>query len=663
MLYCPTCNSPVDDNATYCPNCGTQFMSQEEYQQYLLQQQAQAQYQQPPQQQYQQPPQQTTPPAKKKSKVGLIAAIGAVAIVAVLAIVLLGGKDSTGGAAAGGDNGDKAGAAATAPTEVKLPDSVGLEFRSNGDGTCTWIGRGTCTDTVIVVPEKNGEETVVAVAEETLDFTVKDVTKVVFPKTMKTVEKNAFGRIRSVETVILNEGLETIAENAFYGCEGLKEIKFPSTLKSIGEWAFSGCVELTEVHLPEGLTELGKFAFNECRKIKKITIPSTLNDLYFISDLGGNNGFQFETVSIEEINIAGNWNYTTMTMDAVEVDGKLAIYFYGRLTQDLSVHEYPGSYYEIPESQWENVICALLNKNSLIINGKKCNFQSEKPTGRYYVPGKYGFVVQEFTQDGTLNVSYDHYLSNRDIENAVCGPYTFDSDINAYCYSQTQTVMGETISIEKIFINFGQQFIWSIDAETGDSRAYVQRWVPYSGILEGFIPEDAEVEEEKVQDVVATKEDLLAALVAAFKKEGITVTVNNETGELAMDSSILFGGDSADLTKEGKAFLNKFVSAYTSVIFSPKFDGLVAKTMVEGHTALLKGSTYQSGLPLSEKRAKAVMEYCASGDTGVDTSRLAPMMEAVGMSNSKPIYKTDGSVDKSASRRVCFRFILDLSKF
>ena len=34
-----------------------------------------------------------------------------------------------------------------------------------------------------------------------------------------------------------------------------------------------------------------------------------------------------------------------------------------------------------------------------------------------------------------------------------------------------------------------------------------------------------------------------------------------------MDATVLFGGDSAELTSEGKEFLNKFLKAYTSIIY------------------------------------------------------------------------------------------------
>ena len=84
--------------------------------------------------------------------------------------------------------------------------------------------------------------------------------------------------------------------------------------------------------------------------------------------------------------------------------------------------------------------------------------------------------------------------------------------------------------------------------------------------------------------------------------------------------------------------------------------------MVEGHTAPVAGSTYESGLPLSQQRADNVKEYCLSSDTGVDTSKLTSTLEATGLSNSKPVYNSDGEVDMAACRRVSFRFIVNLDK-
>lgn len=186
-------------------------------------------------------------------------------------------------------------------------------------------------------------------------------------------------------------------------------------------------------------------------------------------------------------------------------------------------------------------------------------------------------------------------------------------------------------------------------------------------ILNNYLTEEQtgeldELSDTQLEAIVEKKENLMEDLAKTFGDAGIKVIVDEKTGELAMDSSVLFGGDSSVLTAEGKDFLNKFIDVYTSIVFSEKYEGFVSKTMVEGHTAPVSGGTYESGLPLSEERANNVKDYCVSSETGVDTSKLASNLEAVGYSNSKPIMDADGNVDMTASRRVSFRFIVNLEQ-
>ncbi len=168
--------------------------------------------------------------------------------------------------------------------------------------------------------------------------------------------------------------------------------------------------------------------------------------------------------------------------------------------------------------------------------------------------------------------------------------------------------------------------------------------------------------EEELKEIAEKKSDLFDDLYKEFETQGINVTINRSTGEIAMDASVVFGGDSAVLTEDGKVLLNKFLAAYTSIIYNEKYDGFIAKTMVEGHTAPVAGSTYESGLPLSQERANNVKDYCLSANTGVDTSKLSASLEAVGLSNSKPIYNSNGEVDMAACRRVSFKFVVNLDK-
>ena len=168
---------------------------------------------------------------------------------------------------------------------------------------------------------------------------------------------------------------------------------------------------------------------------------------------------------------------------------------------------------------------------------------------------------------------------------------------------------------------------------------------------------------EKLQEIETTKKDLLNKLTVAFSNAGINVDINETSGEISLDSSVLFGGDSAELSDAGKEFLNKFITTYTSVVFSEEFDGFISKILVEGHTAPVSGDTYEDGLPLSQERADNVKDYCISSKTGVSddfVGDLAATLKAVGLSNSKPVKDADGNVDMAASRRVSFRFLINL---
>lgn len=147
------------------------------------------------------------------------------------------------------------------------------------------------------------------------------------------------------------------------------------------------------------------------------------------------------------------------------------------------------------------------------------------------------------------------------------------------------------------------------------------------------------------------KRTVLTALDAAFKKEGISATVDLQTGEVALDNTVLFELDKADLSAEGKTFLQKFMRAYTSVVFDEKYEGYIDSILIEGHTDT--DGTRAHNLELSQNRADNVMAYCLSDECG-DSTDIADMFSAVGIADDRPVMKDDGTVNMEASRRVTF---------
>ena len=70
--------------------------------------------------------------------------------------------------------------------------------------------------------------------------------------------------------------------------------------------------------------------------------------------------------------------------------------------------------------------------------------------------------------------------------------------------------------------------------------------------------------------------------------------------------------------------------------------------------------TYLANLRLSQNRALSVAEYCLqlSSLTRSQIMQLQNLLTAKGRSYSDPIYRSDGTVDMDASRRVEFKFRL-----
>ena len=168
---------------------------------------------------------------------------------------------------------------------------------------------------------------------------------------------------------------------------------------------------------------------------------------------------------------------------------------------------------------------------------------------------------------------------------------------------------------------------------------------------------------DEIKEIAEIKKDLFDELQKEFEANGINAMVNRSTGEIALDATVLFGVDESAISEDGKAFLQKFMSVYTKVVFGEKYKDFISKIMIEGHTDT--DGTYEHNQTLSQARADSVKEYCLSGECGVEdayATSLRNILETIGYAYDKPVYDRNGEVDKAASRRVSFRFIVDTEK-
>lgn len=223
----------------------------------------------------------------------------------------------------------------TAKWERKtVVSSEGLQFTSNGDGTCTVTGFSNYADNIdLVIPDRSPDgDKVTAIGESAFawrngikSITLPEglasigsvafsectgltavhissisawcginfssvtsnpltyahnlylnnelVTKFTIPDSVTNVSNYAFSGCTSLTEIVIPDGVTNIGAAAFSGCTSLTEIVIPDSVTSIGEYAFSSCAGFTEIVIPDSVTSIGKAAFNGCSSLERITIP------------------------------------------------------------------------------------------------------------------------------------------------------------------------------------------------------------------------------------------------------------------------------------------------------------------------------------------------------------------------------------------------------
>ena len=166
--------------------------------------------------------------------------------------------------------------------------SEGIEFTSNGDGSCDVSGIGTCTDAEILIPPSyNGDK-------------------------VTSIGGGAFQGCTGLTSIVIPDSVTSIRTVAFQGCSNLTSIDIPNSVTSIDITAFQGCSNLTEIRVTEGnpvfhsdgnclietktktlvlgfknsvipndgsVTSIGPLAFSTCSGLTSIDIPNSVTSI------------------------------------------------------------------------------------------------------------------------------------------------------------------------------------------------------------------------------------------------------------------------------------------------------------------------------------------------------------------------------------------------
>ena len=207
--------------------------------------------------------------------------------------------------------------------------SQGLEFTSNGDGTCYVSGIGTCTDADVIIPPVSPEgDKVVAIGKTGIligaygFYKCMSLKSIEIPASVTSIGVRAFASCLSLTSVTFVEGsqLITIDSSAFHNCTSLASIELPVNVTSIGITAFYSCEALTSIEIPASVTYIGDAAFNECDSLTSIKIPTSVTYI-------GVKAFAY-CDSLTEIQVAeGNTSYKDIDGNLYNYDGTTLIQY------------------------------------------------------------------------------------------------------------------------------------------------------------------------------------------------------------------------------------------------------------------------------------------------------------------------------------------------
>jgi len=144
--------------------------------------------------------------------------------------------------------------------ETDLKPSEGFEFESNGDGTCTIVGIGTCTDKDIVIPDKSPDGDTVTLIGEYAFYSLENVDSITLVNYNYEIDKYAF-QYGEFLTINIIGGSPVIKRSAFSSCEDLISISFSDCNIQADEYAFYGCGKDADVTFSNCTGVIEEYAF------------------------------------------------------------------------------------------------------------------------------------------------------------------------------------------------------------------------------------------------------------------------------------------------------------------------------------------------------------------------------------------------------------------
>ena len=162
-------------------------------------------------------------------------------------------------------------------------------------------------------------------------------------------------------------------------------------------------------------------------------------------------------------------------------------------------------------------------------------------------------------------------------------------------------------------------------------------------------------QQAKIDNIIGVKADVIEALKEEFQKQNLNVDIDSQSGAMALDSSVMFDYNQAELTEEGQQVLSEVLPIYCQVLLKDEYSDYLAEIIIDGYTDT--SGDYSYNLELSQQAFpwQRPSTFCLlRGDflNSEERQLLQDRLTVNGHSMSNPILDADGNVDMDASRRV-----------
>lgn len=145
------------------------------------------------------------------------------------------------------------------------------------------------------------------------------------PDTYDTIGTRAFEGQAYITKLVIPKTVRTIGDYAFANCIGLQEVEFEegSRLTDVGTYAFLSCVSLKKIELPEGIRHISPYMFRGCSSLEEISIPDSVWVIGGIYNPSSNTysttGYAFsDCSSLRKINFGANSELLCVAMRSFE---------------------------------------------------------------------------------------------------------------------------------------------------------------------------------------------------------------------------------------------------------------------------------------------------------------------------------------------------------